>query len=182
MEARRGYVATWRLADGVRSVFLHPYIKIRGKVYAFTIRDSRPDPPSDGGWRSHGAAPDSDATPDSYGGLATAKKSWWLLILIVTICAINVIGYFVDKQHPWRAALMASVIVAISTMFGYGDASWGYPVARRQRMQLFILSVITLGAFTALYLCAYCAGKRWPLSRKQSMEHRRPPRHQKQYP
>lgn len=120
--------------------------------------------------------------PDSYGGLTTAKKFWWLAVSAVAILAFSIIGYLVDKEKVWLAAVSSVIIVLAAIVLGYGDASWGYSIARRQLMQFGIISVITAGAFTVLYLCAYYAGKKWPLHRKQSMEYRAHPRHQKRYP
>lgn len=70
----------------------------------------------------------------------------------------------------------------IATALGYMDASWKYPIARRQRLQFGAASIITLGVFTVIYLGAYYAGKRWPWHNKGSLEYRAHPRHQKMWP
>jgi hypothetical protein len=162
--------------------FYTPYIKIRGKVYAFSVQDSLPATFANGASTPSRDDPDYDPAPDSYGGMATAQKAWWLNIFAMAICSFNVMAYFVDKDNPWLAALLAAAIILAATAFGYGDAIWGYSIARGQRLQFWIIAIITAGVFTIVYLGAYYAGKRWPLRRKQSMEYRAHPRHQKRYP
>jgi hypothetical protein len=161
----------------VTAYFSSPYIKIRGKIYAFGVQDSLADPSTDSAPPPGSDDAGYDPTPDSYSGLATAKKSWWLMIFAMGICAFTV-----DPTKPWHTALSVVVIVAVAAMFGYGDASWGYSIARGQRIQFGIIALITAGVFTVLYLGAYYAGKRWPIRRKQSLEYRAHPRHQKRYP
>ncbi|BBZ22358.1 hypothetical protein MHIB_07760 [Mycolicibacter hiberniae] len=70
-------------------------------------------------------------------------------------------------------AAMLAVVTA------YGDASWGYPIARGQYLQFGVNAVITVGIFALLYMTAYYIGQRRPLRRKQSMEYRAHPRHRK---
>jgi hypothetical protein len=41
------------------------------------------------------------------------------------------------------------------------------------------LAVVTAAVFPVLYVAGYTAGKRWPLRRKDSLEYRAHPRHQK---
>jgi hypothetical protein len=176
----------WALLAGftmiVRAYFSTSYIKIRGKIYAFHVEDSRSDHSSDSAPPGIDD-PDHDS-PDAYSGLGltTAKKMWWLMVFLMVICAGNVIGYIVDRDDPWVAGVMAVFGVTLATALGYMDASWEYPIARRQRLQFGIASIITLGVFTALYLGAYYAGKRWPWRNKRSLEYRAHPRHQKRWP
>jgi hypothetical protein len=149
-----------------------PYIKIRGKIYAFHIDDSRPDP-SPGGTPPPGSdALDYDPTPDAYSGmgLTTAGKMWWLMVFVMGGCAFNVVAYFHFREDPWILPLSAAFIVVGGVGFGYfGDASWGYPIARGQRVQFVIISMATLGVFTILYLGAYYAGRHWPWRNKRSI-------------
>lgn len=154
-----------------------PYIKIRGKIYAYTVRDSVPDPSPDGTPPPGIDDPGYDPAPDSYGSLATAKKIWWSMVFAMVICMGTI-----DTTRPWHTAISVCLVVFFAIGFGYGDASWGYPIARGQRPQFVIIAIITVGVFTVLYFAAYRAGKRWPLRRKQSMEYRAHPRHQRQYP
>jgi hypothetical protein len=156
-----------------------PFIKIRGKIYAFHISDSQPEEP-DVAASVSADEPDHDPTPDSYGGIATAQKEWWIFIIAATIFGWNIVIFAEDKL--WVSVMSAVAFVALATGFGYGDASWGYKVARGQRLQFAIIALVTVGAFPLLYLPAYYAGRHWPLRRKQAMEYRAHPRHQKKYP
>jgi hypothetical protein len=157
------------------------YIKIGGKIYAFHLSDSRPDPSPDGAAVDREDL-DHDPAPDSYSGLATPGKTWSLLILGIAICSLNVVIYVLNKERPVLAAVMAAVLVGLAVLIGYGDSIWGYSIARGQRIQFFIISIITAGVFTVFYLGAYFAGKRWPWRNKRSLEYRAHPRHQKRRP
>ncbi|EUA42306.1 putative membrane protein [Mycobacterium xenopi 4042] len=185
-------VPDWKLGIGLSlfiwgmtvftAYFTTPYIKIRGKIYAFHIQDSQPDPSPAATAPPGIDGRDYDRAPDSYGGSVTAIKLWWLGVPTTAMFAFGVVGYFIDKEKPWIAAAGGAVIVLAAIGLGHGDASWGYPVARGQRVQFAIISIITLGVFTVLYLIAYRAGSRWPLRLEQSFEYRAHPRHQKRYP
>jgi hypothetical protein len=168
----------------ITAYFSTSHIKIRGKIYAFHIDDSRPDP-SPGGTPPPGSDdPDYDPTPDAYSGmgLTTAGKMWWLMVFVMGGCAFNVVAYFHFREDPWILPLSAAFIVVGGVGYGYfGDASWGYPIARGQRVQFVIISMATLGVFTILYLGAYYAGRRWPWRNKRSSEYQAHPRHQKRY-
>ncbi|WP_232315565.1 hypothetical protein [Mycobacterium celatum] len=168
----------------VRAYFSTSYIKIRGKVHAFHVEDSRPDLTPDSGTPSSIDYPGRDPAPDAYGGLGltTAKKMWWLMVFLMALCALGVAEYFHFKDSLWSAALAAAVVVIIATALGHMDASWEYPIARRQRIQFGAASIITLGVFAVFYLGAYYAGKRWPWRNKRSLEYRAHPRHQKMWP
>lgn len=154
-----------------------PYIKIRGKIYAFYVKDSQPDPTPDGPPPPGSDDQKDDPAPDSYSGLLTASKTWWSLVFAMIICVV-----IIDTTKPWHDALSAGILLVFATVAGFGDASWGYPVARGQRLQFVIISLITACVFTVVYFAAYQSGKRWPLRRKQSMEYRAHPRHQKRHP
>jgi len=168
----------------MNAYFSTSHIKIHGNIYAFNVFDSVPDPSPGDKLATKVDNPDYDPAPDSYGGLATAKKMWWLMVPVMAMCSVDLFTHVLglDKDRPWLTALTPVVIVVIATVFGYGDASWGYPIARGQRAQFGIITVITAGVFTILYATAYYAGKRRPLRRQQSMEYRAHPRHQKRYP
>lgn len=159
--------------------FLGSNIKIRGKIFAYHVDDSLPDPSPDGTPAPGTDDPEYDPAPDSYGGLATARKSWWLHIVAVAICVLCVIIRSDDKPG-WMAPVMAACLIAMALVLGYlADGSWGYPIARGQHLQFGIIALITAGVFPVFYLPAYYAGRRWPLRRKQSMEYRVHPHHWK---
>lgn len=154
-----------------------PFIKIRGKIYAFHVDDSRPDPTPDGATAPGVDSPDYDPAPDSYGTGVTAQKAWWMLILTAVILGWGAVVSFEDQRLMTFVGAVAFITLAVS--LGYGDASWDYKIARGQRLQFAIIAIVTVGVFPLLYLPAYYAGKRWPLRREQSMEYRAHPRHQK---
>lgn len=156
-----------------------PYIKIRGKVYVLTVQDSQPDPDDhpDEGAPTTCRAP--DPAPDAYSGLLSATKMWSLLIPLMVISTGNIYAFGFSRGEWWVAAIGLAFIVFLAVAMGYGDASWGYGVARGHHVQFVIAAIVTLGAFAGLYLAANQTGKRWPSRRKQSMEYHAHPRHQK---
>jgi hypothetical protein len=154
-----------------------PYIKIGGKIYALTVADSQPDPedapPTDT------SDPQFDPTPDSYNGLLTAAKTWWMLVGITVIAAANAYAFLFSNGKAGVAAMGSVFLVLLAIGAGYGDGSWTYPIARRQYLQFGAASLITAGSFALLYLAAYYTARRLPLRREQSMEYRAHPRHRK---
>jgi hypothetical protein len=156
-----------------------PYIKIGGKIYALTVQDSQPDSDDDDVRSGETAAPDRDhdRAPDAYSGLLTPAKMWWLLVPILIISTGNIIAFASGKGEWWVAAIGLAFIVFLSVAMGFGDASWGYGIARGHRVPFVIAAIVTVGVFAALYLVAYQAGKRRPVRRKESMEYRAHPRH-----
>jgi hypothetical protein len=158
-----------------------PYIKIGGKVYALMAQDSQPDSVenSDDTAATVTATQEHDRSPDAYSGLLSAAKMWWLLIPLMIISTGNVFAFVSGKGEWWVAAIGIAFIVFLSVAMGFGDASWGYGLARGQRVQFVIVAIVTVGVFAAIYLTAYQAGNRMPSRRKQSMEYRAHPRHQK---
>jgi hypothetical protein len=159
-----------------------PYIKIRGKIYALNAVDSQPDPedkPTETALdtNDHGG---TDPTPDSYSGLLTARKMWWALTALMLIAAINVRIFIESGGKDWAAsAAVVVLMIFFAVVLGLGDASWGYGIARGQKIQFAIVTIITAGTFAIIYLAAYWIGKRKPVRRKQSMEYRAHPRHQR---
>lgn len=150
--------------------FNTPYIKIGQKIYAFNAQDSQADLSQDHTLGSADNKPPYTPPSDSYSGLASAKKFWWLLVFAAVICMFDVVT--IDPNKPWVGILAATTILLIASIFGYGDASFGYSIARGQRPQFALISAITVGTFALFYFAAYQAGKRWPLSWKQSSQYR----------
>ncbi|OMC33770.1 hypothetical protein A5740_11370 [Mycobacterium sp. GA-1841] len=158
-----------------------PYIKIRGKIYALNTDDRQPDP-DDKPAESAGDAPNNtsdDPTPDAYSGLLTARKMWWVLTILMLIAVINVRIFFESSGKDWMAGAAVIVIVFFAIVLGLGDASWGYGIARGQKIQFAVVTVTTVGTFAVIYLAAYWIGKHKPVRRKQSVEYRAHPRHQR---
>jgi hypothetical protein len=164
-----------------------PYIKIGDNIYALTVSLSRPDPPdahtaeSDpaGAPDARKADPHFDPAPDSYSGLLTAATMWWMLVGLAVIAAVNAYAYLFSDGKPLVAAVGTGFLALLAIGTGYGDASWDYPIARGQRLQLGLASLITAGGFALVYLTAYYTARRRPLRRQQSLEYRAHPRHQK---
>jgi hypothetical protein len=154
-----------------------PYIKIGGKIYALTVQDSRPDPEDTPAPAAED--PEDDPAPDAYSGIISATKTWWLYIPLLAFIAINTYAFAVGEGEAWVAGTGVAFLVFLAIATGYGDASWGYGIARGQHIQFGVAAVVTAGVFAVLYLVAYQGGKRWPLRRKQSMEFRAHPRHAK---
>jgi hypothetical protein len=153
-----------------------PYIKVRGKIHAFSLADILAEHDET---EAPVAGQDYDPAPDSYGGIATAAKFWWVLVFAMAMSAALLYIFACSDGGVWDAVIGVGIIVFLAVAAGLGDASWDYPIARGQRLQFGIASIITAGAFTILYLAAYYTGKRRPLRRKQSLEYRAHPRHRK---
>jgi hypothetical protein len=177
----------WKLSIGV-AVFTISFmtasaymngsnIKIGNKVYAYYVSDTRPDPSPDAALTSDSAprhASHEDPAPDSYSGIATAQKAWWMHVLAMVFIVFGALVPFHDK--PWMQPVTASILVLMAVMLGNQDASWGYSIARGQRLQFAIIAVMTAGIFTTIYLLAFSAGRRWPWRPKRSGEYRAHPR------
>lgn len=119
--------------------FSSPYLKFGDKVIAFSS--------SDAGTSAHDAA------------FTSARKLWWLMVPAMALCAFNIGQYVVARENPRLAVLMALVVVAVAIVFGYGDGRARYSIARKQLPQFVIVSIITVGVFTVLYLGGYAVGK-----------------------
>jgi hypothetical protein len=157
-----------------------PYIKIGGKIYALTVRDRQPDPEDSS--TAQTADPQFDPAPDSYSGMLTPATMWWLLVVLAVIAAANMYAFLFSDGDAAPAAVSATFLAVLAVGAGYGDASWGYRIARGQHIQLGVASLITAGSFALPYLVAYYTARRFPLRRKQSMEYRAHPRHRKNEP
>jgi hypothetical protein len=161
----------------IRAYMSTSHIRIRGRTYAFNLRDSEPDErPTTSG------KPDYDPAPDSYAGFATAAKTWWLFAVVMIGCAFIVAIFVTQREGPWYALATSAVMVIVPLLSGHQDSSWGYRVARGQWVPFAVVGVATLGTFTALYFLAYAAGKQWPLRPKGSMEYRAHPHLRKKFP
>lgn len=151
-----------------------PYIKVRGKVYAWWRSDRLAE--SD----EQNEEPGHDPIPDSYTGSSTANQTWWMTIGAYAICMFVIYDDFVAHNIHFAGVPAAIIFIYVPLYFGYWDASWDYPIARGQLAQLATLTIMTAGIFAALYFPGFHAGKRWPRRPKRSMEYRIHPRHWKQ--
>lgn len=135
-----------------------PYLKIGGRIYAFSIQDARPDPPRPG----EPAPPPLPLPHDSYLGSVTARKLWWLIAVL--ICGVAAAVYLTGWD-VWTVAATCFV-TALAAMGGIDDATRKLPVARGQRVQAFIALVASalLWAIPPIaYLASYQIGKRRPM-------------------
>lgn len=166
------------LAAGLtfRAYMTTPYIRVRGRTYAFNLSDSEQDDGSQPTPRHH------DPAPDSYGGIATATKAWWLLAAIVIACALIVALFARSGEGPWYAGGAATAVAIVAIGIGHQDGSWGFRIARGQLVQFVIAGVATLGTFCVLYYCAYSAGRRWPLRPARSADYQAHPHLRKKFP
>lgn len=154
-----------------------PYIKIGGKIRSLAVQTPDPDDiPAESTTGQH------DPAPDAYSGMLTAAKMWWILVPLMLISAINTYSFTTGEGEWWVAAIGVAFLVFLAVATGVGDASWGYPIARGQRIQFTILAVVTLGAFTVVYLAAYGLAKRRPFRSKHSLDSRAHPDLRDKYP
>jgi hypothetical protein len=169
-----------------------PYIKIGGKIYALTLGDRQLDSDNlptvdDSQPRRHDAPaqsadPPVDPAPDSYSGTLTPATVWWALVVLAGIAAVNVGAFLFSDGQAAPAAVGAGFLALLAIAAGYGDASWGYRIARGQCLQFGVATVITAGSFAVVYLAAYYTARRFPLRGKQSLEYRAHPRQRHREP
>ncbi|MGE2688243.1 hypothetical protein [Mycolicibacterium pulveris] len=113
-----------------------------------------------------------EATED-YGGGQTAKKTWWIATFGVAVFLLISAVQLLESDREWLALLAAAVVILAAGSFGYRDALTSQNVAAGQRLQFGLLSVGTVGVFTAVYFAAYLAGKRWLVPRQAYGRHQR---------
>lgn len=139
---------------GIASVFIAyiytPFLKLGERTFSFYTRDKEP-----------------------YGGGVTIAKSWWRVLIVITLLAFGVLSFLPADRKPWLALIFAISIGLISAVFGYRDADCGNPIAGGQRTQFILISVITAGAFALIYLGAYYSSRQWVLRRQTYGRHDR---------
>lgn len=129
--------------------FLGAYIKIGGRVWALHLRDEQAE--------KAGAVV---VPPSAYGGVITAARLWWMAVFGMALCVLGVADYVAGpREKPWLSLLLAIVLVVQALAYGYMDGAPGYSVARGQYIQFVIIGVITLSAFTMLYLVTFLVGR-----------------------
>lgn len=154
-----------------------PYIKIGGKIRSLGLQT--PDP-EDVPAEPH--ADQQDPAPDAYSGVLSAPKMWWLMVPLMLISTGNTYAFMIGEGEWWVAAIGIAFLIFLAVMVGYGDVSWGYPIARGQTIQFAILAVVTISTFTVLYLAAYTMAQRRPLRSKHSLDYRSHPHLRNNYP
>jgi hypothetical protein len=127
-----------------------PYIRIRGKIYAFQ--------PIHINAESEGAS----AKLQRHQQIATPAKMWWIiagfwLAFDVAVCSSLLPGHErFSFQHRRELILyMLGFCVLSGVGFGHGEAKFGYPIAQRQRLQFVIASISSASLFAVLYLTSY---------------------------
>jgi hypothetical protein len=169
-ERAAGLAALAALGLSVAAYAYTPYIKINGEIRSLGVQTPDPEDVSDEATvRQH------DPAPDAYSGGLTAAKLWWILVPLMLISAVNTYSFATGEGEWWVATIGMAFLVFLAVTTGLGDASWGYPIARGQRIQFVVLTIVTLGTFTAIYLIAYAIGKRRPVRSKHSLEYRAHP-------
>lgn len=90
-----------------------------------------------------------------YGAGVTARRSWWRLLLAITVLTFGIISALFGANSPWLATIAVGGIIVAAAAFGYRDALLGAGIAQGQRVQLYLASVITAGVFPIVYFSAY---------------------------
>ena len=98
----------------------------------------------------------------SYGAGVTAKRSWWRLLVAITVLVFGIVSGVFGGGNPWLATLGAGGIIVAAAAFGYRDALLGAGIAQGQRVQLYLASAITVGVFPIVYFSAYLLRRRRP--------------------
>ena len=132
----------------VYAYFRTSYLNIGGRVYAFTIALSRPDPPADG----------SPAPPnDAYGQQVAASNMWWVL---AAFSAAAGFAGVVEGTSPLTIGV-TGFVAAVSALVGYLDSHEGWPISRKQYVQLGFIVVASIPVFLLpplAYVLTYWAG------------------------
>lgn len=145
-----------------------PFLRIRGRVYAFSNDDRRADQPVAGRSLEEGAP---RPVSEPYGAGVTAAKSWWRAVLVMAIFAFSLLMFFTRNESPWLAALTGIGVMLGAVGFGYRDALLGNSIASGQHVQFVIISVLTVGVFAVLYLSTYYVAKRWTSAAEDNNHH-----------
>ena len=108
---------------------------------------------------------------DDYGGGLTAKKAWWMSTLGVGMLVLIAVAYYANGSGLWIPAGAGLVIALAGMSFGYRDASTANSVAAGQKVQLGLMSTLTVGVFLLAYLGTYYSSRRWLVSRQTYGQH-----------
>ncbi|UUO02485.1 hypothetical protein M4D79_03130 [Mycolicibacterium novocastrense] len=115
------------------------FISIGGKVYSLF------------------ADPD---TIDDYGLGLTPTKTWWLTVFAVVMLLGGGASFLADGAAFWIPVGMGAIVLFSAFSLGYRDALAHRPIAAGQKVQLGLVTALTLGVFAVVYLVAYKAGTR----------------------
>ena len=118
--------------------FRTSYLKIGGRIHAYSIARTQPDPPSDGS-----PAPPVVPPPDAYRGQVTATAHWCLLTVFSVVAGTSALMLGMGK-----ATLGAGVFAVVMLAFtGYIDQLDGFPIARRRWVQLALIVASSVPVF-----------------------------------
>lgn len=105
--------------------FRTSYLKVGGRIYAYAIPRTRPDPSVDGS-----PAPSVIPPPDSYRGMVSAATHWWSLVFFSVVA--GTVGLFLGVGE--ESIFLGAIAVVVFGLTGYIDARDGFPPARNQRV------------------------------------------------
>jgi hypothetical protein len=143
--------------------FRTPFLKVGGRIYAFSIANSQPDPPANETPQEPPSAPPSDSYP-TVAGPVSARNLWWVLVAMT--CLVSVGVYLAG--WTWQIILGAVFLTMVGGIAGMDDATRKLPIARGQYVQAGIVSVASILLWlapTVCYLLGYGVGQRWPMGR-----------------
>ncbi|MCV7230241.1 hypothetical protein [Mycolicibacterium komossense] len=153
-------VVMFALPATLRAYFATPYIKIGGRVIAHSITDTLAEESE----QSPGARQGSPA--DSYGGLVTASKQWWVFAALACILG----GAVYSLGWEWRGIFAVVFLSFLGAATGHDDSSRQLPLVRGQRVQALIVVVASIPMLLippAAYFLGYELGKRHPHNRSR---------------
>jgi hypothetical protein len=144
----------------LRAYFQTPYLKIGRRVIAHSISDTLAE-------ESDQSRSDSQDPPaDSYSGLATAPKQWWVFAALACILG----GAVYSLGWDWRGIFAVAFLTFLGAATGHDDSSRNLTMARGQKVQALIVLVASIPMFLvppAAYLAGYQIGKRHPHNRSR---------------
>ncbi|WP_156613849.1 hypothetical protein [Mycobacterium sp. 852002-51961_SCH5331710] len=128
-----------------------PYLKLGNRIFAYTIPDSRPDPPENGSEQ-----PATPAPSGSYFNYLTAAKLWWTLVVMT--CSVGYAGIALGLTAATIG--LGAFTAVICALIGHQDARGGFAFARGQTIQFCVLIVASIPMFLIpplAYLAAFRA-------------------------
>lgn len=151
-------LAAFMLAVMVWSAFYYtPYIRIRGKVYAF--RSSDVSAGTEDRWPSSASNRRRLGLED---WLATARGVWWFVAAIWLVFDASIAGSLLhgrailndDNERIWFASILI-IFLLFGVALGFIEAVNEYRLAQGQTLQFVIASVSSAGLFAVFYLTSY---------------------------
>lgn len=129
------------LSTGAAFLFAYfrtSYLKVGGRIYAYWIPRTHPDPPTDGS-----PAPPVIPPTDAYRGHVTATAHWCLLTVFSVVAGTSALMIGMGPETLGAGVLT----VAMLAFTGYIDSHDGFPIARRRWVQLAAIVVSSIPVF-----------------------------------